>query len=35
VLSPPLFTAKGVSPKKFGCVCVVHIHGPTRSKLDP
>jgi len=35
VLSPTLFTAKGVSPKIFGCVCVVHIHGPTRSKLDP
>jgi hypothetical protein len=35
VLSPLLSTAKGVSPKVFGCVCFVHIHGPTRSKLDP
>lgn len=35
VLSPHHSTAKGVSPKVFGCVCFVHIHGPTRSKLDP
>jgi transposase InsO family protein len=35
VLSLPLSTAKGVSPKVFGCVCFVHIHGPIRSKLDP
>jgi hypothetical protein len=35
VLSPPLSTAKDVSPKVFGCVCFVHIHGSTRSKLDP
>jgi transposase InsO family protein len=30
VMSPPLYTAKCVSPKVFGCVCFVHIHGPTR-----
>jgi len=35
VLSPPLYTAKGLSPKVFGRVCFVHINGPTRSKLDP
>jgi hypothetical protein len=35
VLSPPLSTVIGVSPKFFGCVCFVYIHGPARSKLDP
>jgi len=35
VLSPPLSTFKGVSPKVFGCVCFVYIHSPTRGKLDP
>jgi transposase InsO family protein len=30
VLSPPPYTTIGVSPKG-----VVHIHGPSRSKLDP
>jgi hypothetical protein len=35
VLSPPFSTSKGISPKVIGCVCFVHIHGPTRSKLDP
>jgi hypothetical protein len=35
VLSPPYSTTKGVSPKVFGCVCFVHIHGPTKSKLEP
>jgi transposase InsO family protein len=34
VLSPPFSTSKGISPKVFGCVCFVHIHGPT-SKLNP
>jgi hypothetical protein len=34
VLSPPFSTSKGVSPKVFGCVCFVHIHGQTRGKLD-
>jgi hypothetical protein len=35
VLSPPLSASKGVFPKVFGCVCFVHVHGPTRGKLDP
>jgi hypothetical protein len=35
VLSLPFSTSKGISPKFFGCVCFVHIHGHTRSKLDP
>jgi transposase InsO family protein len=35
VLSPPFSTSKGVSPKVFGCVCFVHIHGQTLGKLDP
>jgi hypothetical protein len=35
VLSPPLSTEIGVSPKNFGCVCFVYIHGLARSKLDP
>jgi hypothetical protein len=35
VLSPPLSASKGVSPKVFGCVCFVHVHGSTRGKLDP
>jgi hypothetical protein len=34
-LSPPLSTSKCVSPKMFGCVCFVHIHGLTQRKLDP
>jgi transposase InsO family protein len=34
VLPPPFSTSKGISPKVFGCVCFVHIHGPT-SKLNP
>jgi hypothetical protein len=29
VLSQPLSTSKGVSPKVFSCVYFVHIHGPT------
>jgi hypothetical protein len=35
VLSPPFSTLKGFSPKVFGCVCFVHVHGPDRGKLDP
>jgi hypothetical protein len=35
VLSLPFSTLKGISPKVFGCVCFIHIHGHTRSKLDP
>jgi hypothetical protein len=35
VLSPSFSTSKSVSPKVFCCVCFVHVHGPTRSKLDP
>jgi hypothetical protein len=35
VLSPPYSTSKCVSPKVFGCVCFVHVHGPTWGKLDP
>jgi hypothetical protein len=35
VMSPPLYSAKCVSSKVFSCVCFVHIHGPTKSKLDP
>jgi len=34
VLSSPLSTSKGVSPKVFGCVCFLHIHALTRGKLD-
>ena len=35
VLSPPSSASKGVSLKVFGCVCFVHVHGPTQGKLDP
>jgi hypothetical protein len=35
VLSPPFSTSEGVSPKVFGCVHFVHIHGPAWGKLDP
>jgi hypothetical protein len=35
VLSPHFSKSKGVSLKVFGCVCFVHVHGPTRGKLDP
>jgi hypothetical protein len=35
VLSTYFSTSKGVSPKIFCCVCLVHIHGPARGKLNP